>query len=151
MNFRKDMGLKAKIKRLDKDLPLPMYETDGSVGFDILARETTEIPPKEIKLIPGNIIVEVPKGYMLMVASRSSTPKKKGLTPPHGLGIIDHDYCGEQDEIKIQVYNFTDDSVIVERGEKIAQGVFIKIDKLEWEEVESMNENSRGGFGSTDK
>jgi dUTP pyrophosphatase len=145
------MDLKARIKRIDKDLPLPVYETDGSVGFDIIARETMQVPSKEIKLIPGNIIVEVPKGYMLMVASRSSTPKKKGLTPPHGLGIIDHDYCGEQDEIKIQVYNFTNDSVIVERGEKIAQGVFIKIDKLSWEEVDSMSKNSRGGFGSTDK
>jgi len=144
------MALKAKIKRIDQNLPLPTYETEGSVGFDILARKKTVIPPKEIKLVPGNIIVEVPKGYMLMVASRSSTPKKKGLTPPHGLGIIDHDYCGEQDEIKIQVYNFTDNSVIVEKGEKIAQGVFIRIDKLSWEEVDSMNENSRGGFGSTD-
>ncbi|MCD6109747.1 dUTP diphosphatase [bacterium] len=144
------MVLKAKIKRIDTTLPLPTYETEGSVGFDILAREETTIPPKEIKLIPGNIIVEVPKGYMLMVASRSSTPKKKGLTPPHGLGIIDHDYCGEQDEIKIQVYNFTNNSVIVGKGEKIAQGVFIRIDKLSWNEVNTMNNNSRGGFGSTD-
>ncbi|MFC1599827.1 dUTP diphosphatase [Patescibacteria group bacterium] len=144
------MNDKAKIKRIDTNLPLPVYETGGSVGFDIIAREKAEIPPKEIKLIPGNIIVEVPKGYMLMVASRSSTPKKKGLTPPHGLGIIDHDYCGNEDEIKIQVYNFTDEPVIVERGEKIAQGVFIRIDKLEWEEVDDMTSDSRGGFGSTD-
>jgi dUTP pyrophosphatase len=143
------MDLKAKIKRIDKSLPLPSYKTKGSVGFDIFAREETEVPPKEISLVPGNVIVEVPEGYMLMVASRSSTPKKKGLTPPHGLGIIDHDYCGDQDEIKIQVYNFTDKSVIVEKGERIAQGVFIKIDKLEWEEVDSMNLKSRGGFGST--
>lgn len=144
------MDVKAKIKRIDKSLPLPVYETNGSVGFDIIARENIEIPSKEIKLVPGNIIVEVPKGYMLMVASRSSTPKKKGLTPPHGLGIIDHDYCGNEDEIKIQVYNFTDDPVIVERGEKIAQGVFIRVDKLNWEEVEDMQKDSRGGFGSTD-
>lgn len=141
---------KAKIKRIDKELPLPVYETEGSVGFDIIARKKTEIPPKEIKLVPGNIIVEVPKGYMLMVASRSSTPKKKGLTPPHGLGIIDHDYCGNEDEIKIQVYNFTDEPVIVDRGEKIAQGVFIRVDKLDWEEVDEMTNDSRGGFGSTD-
>lgn len=143
------MDLKAKIKRIDTSLPLPQYETSGSVGFDILARVETAIKPKEINLVPGNIVVEVPKGYMLMVASRSSTPRKKGLTPPHGLGIIDHDYCGPADEIKIQVYNFTDKSVIVEKGEKIAQGVFIKIDKLNWEEVEEMAEDSRGGFGST--
>ncbi len=143
------MNQKVQIKRIDTSLPLPQYETNGSVGFDILAREKTEIPPKEIKLVPGNIIVKVPKGYMLMVASRSSTPKKKGLSPPHGLGIIDHDYCGSQDEIKIQVYNFTNNSVIVRKGEKIAQGVFIKIDKLNWEEVEEMTDKSRGGFGST--
>ena len=143
------MAQKARIKRIDTSLPLPVYETSGSVGFDILAREDIEIPPKEIILVPGNIIVEVPKGYMLMVASRSSTPRKKGLLPPHGLGIIDHDYCGEQDEIKIQVYNFTEKSVKVLKGEKIAQGVFIKIDKLKWEEVKEMKKNSRGGFGST--
>lgn len=145
------MNHKVNIKRIDKSLPLPVYETSGSVGFDIIARENAEIPPKEIILVPGNIIVEVPKGYMLMVASRSSTPRKKGLTPPHGLGIIDHDYCGNEDEIKIQVYNFTDEPVIVERGEKIAQGVFIRIDKLEWEEIDDMGANSRGGFGSTDQ
>ena len=144
------MSFKVKIKRIDKSLPLPAYETDGSVGFDIIARENTTIPPKEISLVPGNIIVAVPRGYMLVVASRSSTPKKKGLTPPHGLGIIDHDYCGEQDEIKIQVYNFTENSVTVQKGEKIAQGVFIKIDKLSWDEVDTMNTASRGGFGSTD-
>jgi dUTP pyrophosphatase len=143
------MNLKAKIKRIDTTLPLPEYETSGSVGFDILARVKTEIPPKEIKLVPGNIIVQVPKGYMLMVASRSSTPREKGLTPPHGLGIIDHDYCGSQDEIKIQVYNFTNKSVIVGKGEKIAQGVFIRIDKLAWEEVGEVKNESRGGFGST--
>jgi dUTP diphosphatase len=141
----------VKIKRINKDLPLPQYETSGSVGFDILAREHTTIESKAIKLIPGNIVVEVPEGYMLIVASRSSTPRKKGLTPPHGLGIIDHDYCGEEDEVKIQVYNFSDKTVSVEKGEKIAQGVFIKIDKVEWSEVDKMKAESRGGFGSTDK
>ena len=141
--------MEVKIKRLDKTLPLPVYETDGSVGFDIIARENIEIPPKEISLIPSNLIVEVPKGYMLVVASRSSTPMKKGLTPPHGFGIIDHDYCGPDDEIKVLVYNFKDVPAKVMRGEKIAQGVFVKIDKFEWEEVDDINKNSRGGFGST--
>ncbi|MEK7126677.1 MAG: dUTP diphosphatase [Patescibacteria group bacterium] len=141
--------MEVKIKRFDKTLPLPVYETDGSVGFDIIARENAEIPPKEIALIPSNLIVEVPKGYMLVVASRSSTPMKKGLTPPHGFGIIDHDYCGPDDEIKVLVYNFKDVPAKVMRGEKIAQGVFVKIDKFEWEEVDDINKNSRGGFGST--
>lgn len=142
--------VKVRIQRVDKSLPLPIYETSGSVGFDLIARETVTIAPGSIELIPGNVIVEVPMGYMLAVASRSSTPRKKGLTQPHGFGIIDHDYCGPQDEVKIQVYNFSSAPVVVERGEKIAQGVFVKIDKFEWEEVESIREESRGGFGSTD-
>ncbi|MBT5516719.1 dUTP diphosphatase [Candidatus Peregrinibacteria bacterium] len=141
--------MKVKIKRVDPSLPLPVYETDGSVGFDILAREATTISSGTIELIPANIIVEVPKGYMLVVASRSSTPRKTGLTPPHGFGIIDHDYCGPEDEIKIQVYNFSGEPVQIERGHKIAQGVFVRIDKFEWEEVDEMRSESRGGFGST--
>lgn len=141
--------MKVHIKRIDKSLPLPVYETDGSVGFDILAREDVTINPKSVALIPGNIIVEVPTNYMLVVASRSSTPKKKGLLTPHGIGIIDHDYCGPEDEIKIQVFNFMDQGVVIRRGEKIAQGVFVHIDKFEWEELETMNKPSRGGFGST--
>lgn len=141
--------MKVKIQRVDKDLALPVYETDGSVGFDILARESMEIEVGSIGIVPSNLIVEVPRGYMLVVASRSSTPMKKGLTPPHGFGIIDHDYCGPEDEIGVLVYNFSDSVVQVERGEKIAQGVFVKIDKFEWEEVDSIGGESRGGFGST--
>lgn len=140
---------KVKIKRIDKELPLPKYETEGSVGFDILARTDVTVQPGTIELIPGNIIVEVPAGYMLVVASRSSTPKKKGLTKPHGFGIIDQDYCGPEDEIKIQVYNFTSAPVEVKRGEKIAQGVFVRVDTFGWEEVDEMKKPSRGSFGST--
>lgn len=142
--------MRVRIKRIDNNLPLPVYETGGSVGFDIAAREDTEIPPKEISMIPSNLIVEVPKGYMLVVASRSSIPMKKGLAPPHGFGIIDHDYCGPKDEIKVLVYNFTDKPVEISRGDKIAQGVFVRIDKFEWEEVSDISGESRGGFGSTD-
>jgi len=141
--------MKIKIKRIDKELPLPKYETFGSVGFDLLAREDTLVKAKSIALIPGNVIVETPMGYMLKIALRSSTPKRKGLLSPHGVGIIDQDYCGDNDEIKIQVYNFTNQDVLVEKGEKIAQGVFVKIDKFDWEEVETMDKKTRGGFGST--
>ena len=141
--------MKVRIKRIDNSLPLPVYETEGSVGFDVLAREATVIEPGSITLIPANIVVEVPTGYMLVVASRSSTPRKKGLTPPHGFGIIDHDYCGPEDEVKIQVYNFGEEPVSIERGEKIAQGVFVRVDKFEWEEVDEIRKESRGGFGST--
>lgn len=142
--------MNVKIFRIDKDLPLPVYETDGAVGFDLLAREDTDIPAKEIALIPANVIVETPKGYALLITSRSSTPRKKGLTQPHGLGVIDQDYCGEKDEIKIQVQNFTDETVKVERGEKIAQGLFVRCEKMEFEEIDKVESQTRGGFGSTD-
>lgn len=141
--------MKVRIQRVDKTLPLPKYETAGSVGFDFMAREDVEIAPKSLTLVPGNVIAEVPANYMLLISLRSSTPRKKGLLMPHGIGVIDHDYCGPQDEIKIQVYNFTDAPVTVSRGDKIAQGIFVHIDKFEWEEVSQIREKSRGGFGST--
>ena len=142
--------MKVTIKRLDKDLPLPMYETDGSVGFDLLCRESVTIAPQTVMLIPANVIIETPPGYMLMVTLRSSTPRKLGLLIPHGVGVIDLDYCGEGDEIQIQVYNFTDQPVTIERGDKIAQGIFVRVDIAEWSEVSEMGSETRGGFGSTD-
>ncbi|MFA5352488.1 MAG: dUTP diphosphatase [Candidatus Gracilibacteria bacterium] len=142
--------MQVKIFRLDKSLPLPTYETAGAVGFDLLAREEVMIEPGEIKLIPANVIVETPVGYALLIASRSSTPKKKGLTPPHGLGIIDQDYCGAEDELKIQVQNSTTTPVTVSRGEKIAQALFVPIAKAEFLEIDKVENQTRGGFGSTD-
>ena len=136
------------IKRIDKDLPLPTYATAGSVGFDLFCREDTEIAPRTIELIPANVIVRIPEGYMLLLALRSSTPLRKGLLVPNGVGIIDQDYCGEGDELKVQVLNFREEAVLVKRGERIAQGIFIPIARATWNEVEDMGVG-RGGFGST--
>lgn len=143
--------MKVKIKRVDKSLPLPKYETEGSVGFDLLCRESAEIAPHSIVLIPANVIVETPPGYMLMICMRSSTPRKFGLMMAQGLGIIDNDYCGEEDELKIQVYNFTDEPVTIEKGSRIAQAIFVRVETAEWNEVEQITAPSRGGFGSTDR
>ncbi|MBN2307125.1 dUTP diphosphatase [Candidatus Peregrinibacteria bacterium] len=140
----------VKITRIDKAMPLPKYETEGSVGFDLASRDDVMVKPGEIKLIPSNVIIEVPKGYALILAARSSTPKKFGLMKPHGIGVIDLDYCGPEDEIKIQVYNFTNEAVEIKKGEKIAQGLFMRVDRLEFEEVNKIEKKSRGGFGSTD-
>ena len=142
--------MKVKIKRLDEGLPLPQYETDGAVGFDLLCRESITIDPQTVGLISANVIVETPPGYMLMVTLRGSTPRKWGLLIPHGVGVIDQDYCGNGDEIKIQVYNFTNQPVTIERGDKIAQGIFVRVDSAEWFEVSKMSSETRGGFGSTD-
>ena len=143
--------MQIKIKRLDKELPLPTYQTAGSAGFDIYARENTVIAPKSIILVPSNLIIATPPGYMLIVTSRSSTPKRKGLMIANGVGIVDSDYSGPEDEIKILVYNFTENEVVVEKGERIAQGLFVKVEQGHWEEVENMDNPTRGGFGSTGK
>jgi dUTP pyrophosphatase len=140
--------LDITVKRIDKDLPLPTYATAGAVGFDLLCREDTEVAPRKQGLIPGNVIVRIPPGYMLLLTLRSSTPRRKGLLIPHGVGIIDQDYCGEGDELMVQVYNFRDEAVTINRGERIAQGIFVPIVRARWQEVEDMGKG-RGGFGST--
>jgi dUTP pyrophosphatase len=140
--------LRVAIKRIDKGLPLPVYATAGSVGFDLLCRETVEILPRQIALVPGNVIVRIPAGYFLMLTLRSSTPRRKGLLIPNGVGIIDQDYAGEGDELKVQVLNFGDEAVEVKRGERIAQGLFIPVVHVQWEEIEEVGQG-RGGFGST--
>ena len=87
--------LDVTIRRIDKALPLPTYATAGSVGFDLLCREDTEIAPRKLGLVPGNVIVQTPPGYMLLVTLRSSTPRRKGLLIPHELPVT-----ASQGEIK---------------------------------------------------
>lgn len=141
--------MKINIKRIDNTLPLPEYQTAGSVAFDLIAREDVLIKPFEVKLIPCNIIVKVPKGYMLMLASRSSTPLKKGLLIANGIGVIDQDYHGPEDEIKFQVLNFTKEDVLVKRGERLVQATFVPVQKVTFKEISKISNKSRGGFGST--
>jgi dUTP pyrophosphatase len=141
--------LNVRIMRIDPELPLPVYETPGAVGFDLLARVETTVEARGIGRIPANVVVETPPGYMLLVAARSSLPSRKGLSVPHGIGVIDQDYCGPRDEVLVQVYNFTDAPVTVARGDKIAQGVFVRVDRARWEEADFSERQSRGGFGST--
>jgi len=137
------------ICRVDKELPLPKYETDGSLGFDLACRQDTEIKPGEITLIPANVIIKIPADFVLFITLRSSTPRKKGLIMPHGVGVIDSDYCGPKDEIKIQVQNTSSEIAKVKKGERIAQGILLRCDKFRFKEVEKMKNKSRGGFGST--
>lgn len=142
--------MKIKIKLIDTSLPLPQYQTEGSVAFDLYARETTVIPPFEPTIIPANVVIEVPKGYFLMVASRSSTPLKKKLMVANGIGVIDQDYHGDKDEIGVQVLNFSKADVVIEKGERIAQALLVQIAKVvDFDVVESIKSKSRGGFGST--
>lgn len=139
--------MKVKIKRIDKSLPMPEYKTSGAVAFDLYSRLDAAIKPKTLERLPTNVIIAIPKGYMLQIKDRSSTLKNKGLLV--STGYIDNDYCGNEDEILLQVYNITDTDVVVEKGERIGQGAFVRVDIGEWEEVDNMEANSRGGFGTT--
>lgn len=142
--------MNLKIKLVDPSLPMPSYQTEGAVAFDLYARKDMSIPPFVPTIIPTNIIVKIPSGYFLMLASRSSTPLKKQLMIANGIGVIDQDYCGEEDEIGLQVLNFSKQNVEVKKGERIGQALLVKIAKAEkFVQVTSMSKKSRGGFGST--
>jgi dUTP pyrophosphatase len=95
------------------------------------------------------LVIAVPDGHFLGIFARSSTPLKRGLMVANGVGVIDADYCGPEDEIKIQVLNFTDAPVKVARGDRLAQGIVLPCPRVEWNEVEEMSVPTRGGFGST--
>lgn len=140
----------ARIRRLDPSVPLPEYQTHGSVGFDLAASADLTIPPGTIALVPTGLVIQVPAGYFLGIFARSSTPLKKGLMVANGVGVIDEDYCGPTDEVKIQVLNFTGNPVDVKRGDRIAQGLFLPVTRVAWQESDGdLRQGSRGGFGAT--
>jgi dUTP pyrophosphatase len=85
----------------------------------------------------------------LGIFARSSTPLKRGLMIANGVGIIDSDYCGPTDEVKIAVMNFTDAPVTVNAGDRIAQGLLLAAPQVEWDEATELAAKSRGGFGGT--
>lgn len=140
--------MKVHVTRLDASVPLPQRETAGAAGFDLAASADVTVAPGAIALIPTGLIIKVPEGYFLGIFARSSTPLKRGLMVANGVGVIDTDYCGPKDEVKVQVLNFTQAPVHVKRGDRIAQGIFLKYSPPEWEEGEPA-ETTRGGFGST--
>jgi dUTP pyrophosphatase len=129
---------------------LPAYQTAGAAGFDLAASEAVRIPPGEVRLVPTGLVVEVPAGMFLGIFARSSTPLKRGLMVANGVGVVDSDYCGPADEVKIAVINFTQTIVDVAPGDRIAQGILLAAPQVRWEEVSDLRADSRGGFGSTD-
>jgi dUTP diphosphatase len=140
----------VRIHRLSPAVPLPRYETAGAAGFDLAASEDVTVPPGAVALIPTGLVIEVPAGHFLGVFARSSTPLKRGLMVANGVGVIDEDYCGPADEVKVQVLNFTAAPVTVARGDRIAQGLFVPITRADWQETaEPLRGESRGGFGAT--
>jgi dUTP pyrophosphatase len=107
------------------------------------------IAPGEVTLVPTGLVIGVPAGHFLGIFARSSTPLKRGLMVANGVGIVDSDYCGPKDEIKIEVVNFTHAPVTVRKGDRLAQGVILPFVRAEWLESAEAPGSTRGGFGST--
>ena len=134
------------------DVNLPVRATAGSAGYDFECAQDTIIAPGAITLIPTGIKCKIDVGFYLQLALRSSTPMKKGLILANGIGIIDSDYYGadgapNEGHIMFQVWNITDHSVTINKGERIGQGVFLKY--IITEDDQAFGDRMGKGFGST--
>jgi dUTP pyrophosphatase len=141
--------MNVRIRRLRSDVPLPRYESGSAAGFDLSAADDVTVAPSQVVLVPTGLVIEVPEGMFLGIFARSSTPLKRGLMVANGVGVIDPDYCGPHDEVKVQVVNFTASPVTVRKGDRIAQGIFLAAPRVTWDERETLRDTSRGGFGAT--
>jgi dUTP pyrophosphatase len=130
--------------------PLPSYETVHSAGMDIRANLTQNIvlKPLQRSLIPTGIFVELPIGFEAQIRPRSGNAFKYGITVLNSPGTIDADYRGE---IKVILINLSDTDFEVENGMRIAQMIVSKHERVDWNEVEILNETERGtgGYGHT--
>ncbi len=137
------------IRRIHPNAVIPKYETAGAAAFDLAACEGVTIAPGEVTLVPTGLVIEVPAGMFLGVFARSSTPLKRGLMVANGVGVVDPDYCGPDDQVKIAVLNFTARAIEVRAGERLAQGILLPSVRVTWEETAGGKTEPRGGFGTT--
>jgi len=146
------MKLSVKITKLQhaKDLSLPAYATSQSAGMDLLAAvfEPTDVKAGEIAIIPTGIAIALPEGFEAQIRPRSGLAAKFGITVLNTPGTIDADYRGE---IKVILINHSSSDFVIERGMRIAQMVVARYEHIILEEVQSLEDTSRGakGFGST--
>ena len=131
---------------------LPHYATTGSSGMDLHAvlDEPLHFAPLQRELVPTGLYVEIPEGYEIQVRPRSGLAIKQGITCLNTPGTIDCDYRGE---IKIVLVNLSAENQVIHPGDRIAQLVLQKVEKIEWQEVNEITPTGRGegGFGSTGK
>lgn len=140
-----------KIKIVNKSsFPLPSYKTIGSAGMDLCANinEPVVLKPLNRVLIPTGLYISIPEGYEAQIRARSGMALKHGITLANGIGTIDSDYRGE---IGVILVNLSNEDYVINRGDRIAQLVIAKYERIELEEVDSLDETERGsgGFGHT--
>ncbi|NOW98183.1 dUTP diphosphatase [Mucilaginibacter sp. SG564] len=129
---------------------LPAYETAHAAGMDLRAdiEELVRLNPMERKLIPTGLFIELPVGFEAQIRPRSGLAFKHGIGIVNSPGTIDADYRGE---IKVLLINFSAEVFEINAGDRIAQMVVARHETVNWDEVEVLNETSRGegGFGHT--
>ncbi len=131
---------------------LPTYATEYSAGVDLKADvdEPIVLHPLERQIFPTGLYIALPVGYEAQIRPRSGLACKFGVTVANAPGTIDADYRGE---VKVCLINLSNNNVVIKPGERIAQMVVAKHERVEWEEVNVLSETARGegGFGSTGK
>lgn len=142
------MPIPVRIKRLSPDVPLPEYKTPGACAFDIAVSEGGVLGPGERRKFPTGLVVCVPEGHVLLLLPRSSNAKK-GIQLANGVGVIDQDYCGPEDQLQAYLYNIGTEPYTVEPGERVIQGLIVPIAQATFQEAETLDAPSRGGFGTT--
>jgi dUTP pyrophosphatase len=142
-------NLQVLITRLDPDLPLPTYAKGGDAGADIYSRIDITLAPGERALVPTGIAIALPDGFVALVHPRSGLAIKHGVTMVNAPGTVDAAYRGELQCILIN--HDPAQSVTFQRGDRIAQLVFQRVERADFIEVESLPGSGRGdgGFGST--
>lgn len=142
------MNMLVKIKTRSGNLPA--YETLGSAGMDLRAdlEELVILKPGERALIPTGLFIELPEGYEAQVRARSGLSIKHGIGLVNGVGTVDSDYRGE---LKVPVINWGNEPFTIESGDRIAQMVVARYERVQWETAERLGETQRGtgGFGHT--
>lgn len=132
--------------------PLPAYETAGSAGMDLRAWTDADIVVKAGArlLVPTGIYIELPDGYEAQIRPRSGMAFKHGISLPNTPATIDSDYRGE---VKVAVINLSKEDFVIKSGDRIAQMVIAKYERVQWETAEELSETQRGhgGFGHTGK
>ena len=143
---------KIQIKRLNSEVKIPSYKTQGSSGMDLMAflKDPVTIKPKSSELISTGIAVAIPEDTEIQIRPRSGLAAKSNISVLNTPGTIDSDYRGE---LKIILYNHGADDFVVNNGDRIAQMVLMPVLKASFEEVENLPNTIRGtgGFGSTGK
>ena len=144
--------VKIQIKRLNPEVKIPSYKTEGSSGMDLMAflKDPVTIKPKSSELISTGIAVAIPEDTEIQIRPRSGLAAKSNISVLNTPGTIDSDYRGE---LKIILYNHGVDDFVVNNGDRIAQMVLMPVLKASFEEVEDLPNTIRGtgGFGSTGK